>query len=68
MRSLRVVFHIIDREIETEYDYESLFLKDSEFIMFMQENLAVGNTVTVLSIEEETADLAVLKEKYFNHF
>lgn len=68
MKSLKVMFHIIDTEFESEYDYEAIFLKESEFVGFVQENLAVGNQVSILSIEEETADLEELKNKFFNHF
>lgn len=68
MKTLRVMFHIIDNEFECEYDYESIFLKEAEFIGFIKENLAVGNEVSILSIEEETADLEELKNRFYDHF
>lgn len=68
MTVLRVMFHIIDVEFEEEYDYESVFLKESEFIGFVRENLSVGNSISVISIDEETADLEELKNKFFTHF
>lgn len=65
---LKVTFHIIDNEFESEYDYDTVFLKESEFFMFIRENLEVGNRIEVLSLEKETATLEEIKEKFYQHF
>lgn len=64
----KVMFHIIDNEFECEYDYDTVFLKESEMLLFMRENIEAGNRIEVLSIEEETADLEELKNKFYSHF
>jgi len=51
---IKVTFHIIDNEFESEYDYDTVFLKESEFLMFIRENLEAGNRIEVLSLEKET--------------
>lgn len=68
MKALIVIFHIIDREFEEEYDYEAIFLKESELLGFMRENLEAGNRIEVISYKEEDADLEELKNRFFNHF
>ena len=68
MKALIVTFHIIDREFEEEYDYEAIFLKESEMLEFMRENLEVGNRIEVISYKEEEADLEELKNRFYNHF
>jgi len=65
---IKVTFHIIDNEFESEYDYDTVFLKESEFLMFIRENLEVGNRIEVLSLEKETATLEEIKEKFYQHF
>lgn len=65
---LKVTFHIIDKEFDSEYDYDTVFLKESEFFMFIRENLEVGNRIEVLSLEKETATLEEIKEKFYQHF
>jgi len=65
---IKVTFHIIDNEFESEYDYDTVFLKESEFLMFIRENLEAGNRIEVLSLEKETATLEEIKEKFYQHF
>lgn len=65
---IKVTFHIIDNEFESEYDYDTVFLKESELLMFMRENLEVGNRIEILSLETETATLEEIKEKFYQHF
>lgn len=65
---LKVTFHIIDKEFDSEYDYDTVFLKESEFFMFIRENLEVGNRIEVLTLETETATLEEIKEKFYQHF
>ena len=65
---IKVTFHIIDNEFESEYDYDTVFLNESEFFMFMRENLEVGNRIEILSLEKETATLEEIKEKFYQHF
>lgn len=45
----RYIFHIIDNEVGSEYDYEGFFSGYAELGQFIKENLDVGNVVTVLS-------------------
>ena len=42
-------FHIIDNEINTEYDYQGYFEDHFKADKFISENEAVGNVVTIIS-------------------
>ena len=46
---LKYFFHIIDREFDSEYDYEGYFTDHDEAAKFIAENEEVGNTVIILS-------------------
>ena len=41
-------FHIIDNEINTEYDYQGYFEDHFEADKFISENETVGNVVTII--------------------
>ena len=42
-------FHIIDNEVNTEYDYQGYFEDHFEADKFISENETVGNVVTIIS-------------------
>ena len=42
-------FHIIDREVGDEYDFEGFFFDHMEADKFITENEQVGNTVIILA-------------------
>lgn len=53
-KSLKIKMYIIDNEFGLKYDYIGYFVDASEFTKFLNENIAVGNIVTVLKIREIT--------------
>ena len=58
-------FHIIDNEINTEYDYQGYFEDHFEADKFISENEAVGNVVTIIppyymTVPREQIDLNAL--------
>lgn len=58
-------FHIIDNEINTEYDYQGYFEDHFEADKFISENEAVGNVVTIMqpyymAVPRESIDLNAL--------
>lgn len=58
-------FHIIDNEVNTEYDYQGYFEDHFEADKFIFENEAVGNVVTIISpyyieVPRESVDLNAL--------
>lgn len=58
-------FHIIDNEVNTEYDYQGYFEDHFEADKFISENEAVGNVVTIISpyyieVPRESIDLNAL--------
>lgn len=42
-------FHIIDREVDDEYDFEGFFFDHMEADRFITENEHAGNTVIILA-------------------
>lgn len=42
-------FHIIDNELNAEYDYEGYFDDHEEVEPFIQDNEKVGNIVTIIA-------------------
>lgn len=44
------VFHIVDREFGTEYDYEAYFTDEMEEDRFITENEHVGNTLVYVCL------------------
>lgn len=58
-------FHIIDNEINIEYDYQGYFEDHFEVDKFISENEAVGNIVTIIppyymAVPREQIDLNAL--------
>lgn len=58
-------FHIIDNEVNTEYDYQGYFEDHFEADKFISENEAVGNVVTIIlpyyiEVPRESVDLNAL--------
>ena len=58
-------FHIIDNEVNTEYDYQGYFEDHFEADKFISENETVGNVVTIISpyyieVPRESSDLNAL--------
>lgn len=58
-------FHIIDNEVNTEYDYQGFFKDHFETDKFISENEAVGNVVTIIppyymTVPREQIDLNAL--------
>ena len=58
-------FHIIDNEVNTEYDYQGYFEDHFEADKFISENESVGNIVTIISpyyieVPRESIDLNAL--------
>ena len=58
-------FHIIDNEVNTEYDYQGYFEDHFEADKFISENEAVGNVVTIIppyyiAVPREQIDLNAL--------
>lgn len=58
-------FHIIDNEVNTEYDYQGYFEDHFEADKFISENETVGNVVTIISpyyieVPRESIDLNAL--------
>ena len=58
-------FHIIDNEVNTEYDYQGYFEDHFEADKFISENEAVGNVVTIIppyymTVPREQIDLNAL--------
>lgn len=58
-------FHIIDNEVNTEYDYQGYFEDHFEADKFISENETVGNVVTIISpyyieVPRESVDLNAL--------
>lgn len=51
MRALKVLFHIVDNEVETEYDYTGYFANIHEADKFIDENEAAGNEVLIRRCE-----------------
>ena len=45
---LKYFFHIVDREFDSEYDYEGYFSDHDEAAKFIEENEEAGNTVIIL--------------------
>lgn len=46
---IKYYFHIVDVEVNSEYDFEAYFEDHFEADNFIQENESVGNTVTILA-------------------
>lgn len=51
MKALKVLFHIVDNEFETEYDYVGYFSNIHEADKFIDENEAAGNEVLIRRCE-----------------
>lgn len=60
----KVEMFIEDKEIGRSYPWECLFITDNEFVQFLEENCAVGNTITVKSIETTQVEPEVLNKIY----
>ena len=60
----KVEMFIEDKEIGRSYPWECLFVTDNEFVQFFDENCAVGNIVTVKSIETTQVEPEVLNQIY----
>ena len=60
----KVEMFIEDNEIGRSYPWECLFVTDNEFVQFLDENCAVGNTITVKSIETIQVEPEVLNQIY----
>ena len=56
----KYTMNINDVEFNDVYDYEGMFLDHDEAYRFLCENESVGNTITILNIEEVEIDPAVL--------
>jgi hypothetical protein len=52
MKARKYEFYIIDKQYDDEYDYIGYFEDDFEAMKFVEENLSVGNTVTIRSIKD----------------
>lgn len=49
---IKVIFYIIDKEFDCEYEYIGYFENYKEIRQFMNENKAVNNIVNVLKISK----------------
>ena len=52
MKARKYEFYIIDKQYDDEYDYIGYFEDDFEAMKFVEENLSVGNIVTIRSIKD----------------
>ena len=70
---IKYYFHIVDVEVNSEYNFEAYFEDHFEADNFIQENERVGNTVTILApyfeeVQMEPEDLPRIQANLFNFF
>lgn len=62
----KYVFHIVEKELDMEYDYEAYFFNHMEADKFILENEKDGNIVTVISAQ--TFEKTPIEKVPRNHF
>ena len=63
---LKYYFHIIDKEFNSEYDYEGYFTDHFEADRFITENETVGNILTMVAPYYEQVSMEEVPECYKN--